>query len=54
MIYLSLFILALLLYKLIWTITNEIKRHITKESDRIIEEVTRMKNLQLKKESTED
>lgn len=37
MIYLSLFILALLLYELIWTITNEIKRHITKESDRIIE-----------------
>lgn len=37
MIYFSLFILALLMYELIWTITNEIKEYITKESDRIIE-----------------
>lgn len=37
MIYLSLFILALLFYELIRLITDEIKEHITKESDRIIE-----------------
>lgn len=37
MIYLSLFILALLFYELIRLITDEVKEHITKESDRIIE-----------------
>lgn len=37
MIYISLTILALLFYELIRLITDEIKEHITKESDRIIE-----------------
>lgn len=37
MIYISLIALVLLIYKLIRIIVNEIKQHITKESNRIIE-----------------
>lgn len=46
MIYLLLFILAVLLYELIRTITNEIKIHITKEADRVIETLKNEKSVE--------
>lgn len=38
MIYFSFFILALLMYALIRTVVNEIKKHITKEIDRLLQQ----------------